>query len=157
MLKNWSIIIHNESVNQKWFASYGLFFLAVISLTKINTSYLPWSQIATAYTGMWSERLQGTLLIIKPHNLEDTTSGYFGWEFLDLYYSFLVTGCKCLFLSLTHLWAVSSFWWKWCTTQIYKTILKNMKSILLLNCVTWYFKPVNTMYSKQSRDQRTIS
>ena len=51
MLKNWSIIIHNESVNQKWFASYGLFFLAVISLTKINTSYLPWSQIATAYTG----------------------------------------------------------------------------------------------------------
>ena len=113
--------------------------------------------IATAYIGMWSERLQGTLLIIKPHNLEDTTSGYFGWEFLDLYYSFLVTGCKCLFLSLTHLWAVSSFWWKWCTTQIYKTILKNMKSILLLNCVTWYFKPVNTMYSKQSRDQRTIS
>ena len=51
MLKNWSIIIiHNKSVNQRWFAGYGLFFLAVISLVKINTSYLPWSQVATAYT-----------------------------------------------------------------------------------------------------------
>lgn len=56
MLKNWSIIIiHNKSVNEETqerggFAGYGLFFLAVISLTKINTSYLPWSQVATAYT-----------------------------------------------------------------------------------------------------------
>lgn len=67
---------------------------------------------------------------------------------------FSMAGSKGLFLSLTHLLCCFIFFrWKWCTTQIYKTILKNTHSILLLNWVTWYFKPVNWLLIQDN--QRT--